>query len=49
MEVPGPSLEDPLGCAGEAADVARILLSFFRLLAKVDGNETERGNDRAGD
>ena len=33
----------------EAADAARNLVSFFRLLAKVDSNESERGNDHAGD
>jgi hypothetical protein len=31
----------------EAAEGARNLVSFFRLLAKVDSNETERGNDHA--
>lgn len=56
MEVPGPSLEDHLVAQvrglmskSEAADAARNLVSFFRLLAKVDSNESERGNDHAGD
>jgi hypothetical protein len=58
MGFPGPSLDDHLAAQlrglsqfamseSEAAEGARNLESFFRLLAKVDSNEAERGNDHA--
>jgi hypothetical protein len=59
MGFPGPSLDDHLAAQlrglsqfamseSEAAEGARNLASFFRLLAEIDRNETERGDEDAG-
>jgi hypothetical protein len=59
MGFPGPSLDDHLAAQlrglsqfamseSEAAEGARNLVSFFRLLAEIDRNETERGDEDAG-
>jgi len=55
-----PSLDDQLAAQlgglsllamsqSEADEAARNLVGFVRLLAEIDRNETERGDDRTGD
>jgi hypothetical protein len=60
MGFQAPPLEDQLAAQlrglsllamsqSEADEAARNLVGFVRLLAEIDRNESERGDDRAGD